>query len=140
MKRIVIKSAFAIVCIVAASVSCFKAYDQHNKNVAAANMLLAENVEALSDGDSWISNAWNSVTGAVSDWYNSKVYSARTVTVQVQTGANVSAGAPVYGIVINVGGNTSTTVTYQCNCCVNGTTFAHCSEIPNLCSSDKCRM
>lgn len=56
MKRIVVKSALAITCIVAASVSGFKAYEQHNKNVAAANMLLAENVEALSSGDaSWVS-------------------------------------------------------------------------------------
>ncbi len=47
MKRLVVKSAFAISCIVAASVSGFKAYEQHIKNVADANMLLAENVEAL---------------------------------------------------------------------------------------------
>ena len=51
MKKNVLKSAFAITCVVAASVSSFKAYDQHDKNVAAANMLLAENVEALSQGD-----------------------------------------------------------------------------------------
>lgn len=51
MKKIVLKSAFAIACVAAASVSGFKAYEQHNKNVAAANMLLAENVEALSSGD-----------------------------------------------------------------------------------------
>ena len=51
MKKSVFKSAFAIACVVAASVSGFKAYDQNNKNVAAANMLLAENVEALSAGD-----------------------------------------------------------------------------------------
>ena len=51
MKQKNVKTAFAIACVVAASVSSFKAYDQHNKNVAAANMLLAENVEALSAGD-----------------------------------------------------------------------------------------
>ena len=40
MKQKNVKTAFAIACVVAASVSSFKAYDQHNKNVAAANMLL----------------------------------------------------------------------------------------------------
>lgn len=53
MKKNFFKSAFAIACIAVASVSGFKAYDQHNKNVAATNMLLAENVEALSAGDGW---------------------------------------------------------------------------------------
>lgn len=62
MKKNVLKSAFAITCVVAASVSSFKAYDQHDKNVAAANMLLAENVEALSVGDSWAS--WASAAGS----------------------------------------------------------------------------
>ena len=51
MKKSVFKSAFAIACVVAASVSGFKAYEQRNKNVAAVNMLLAENVEALSQAD-----------------------------------------------------------------------------------------
>ena len=57
MKKKVIKSAFAIACIVAASVSGFKAYDQHDKN-AAANVLLAENVEALSAGDNFNLPGW----------------------------------------------------------------------------------
>lgn len=63
MKKSVLKSAFAITCIAAASVSGFKAYDQHDKNVAAANMLLAENVEALSVGDSWASAIGSFVAG-----------------------------------------------------------------------------
>ncbi len=52
MKKSVIKSAFAVVCVVAASMTGFKAYEQNN-NLSAANMLLAENVEALSqpEGD-----------------------------------------------------------------------------------------
>ena len=51
MKKNVLKSAFAITCVVAASMGGFKAYEQHNKNVATVNMLLAENVEALSQAD-----------------------------------------------------------------------------------------
>ncbi len=51
MKRLVVKSAFAISCIVAASVSGFKAYEQNNKNEAAVKLLLTENVEALSEPD-----------------------------------------------------------------------------------------
>ena len=140
MKKSVFKSAFAIACVVAASVSGFKAYDQHNKNVAAASMLLAENVEALSDGDSWYESAWNYVKNAYNDWYNSKVYAARLVTVTNQYGGNVSAGAPVYGVVIGAGGNASTTVSYQCNCCVNGNTYAHCDDIQNQCSKKICNM
>ena len=125
----------------------FKAYDQNNKNVAAANMLLAENVEALSDGDSWYESAWNSIKDAANsikdsakEWYDSKVYDARLMTVTTQNGGNASVGAPVYGIGVGVGGSTSTTVSYQCNCCVNGHTFAHCSEISNQCNSQICNM
>lgn len=57
MKKNLFKSAFAIACVAAASVSGFISYDQHNKNVAATSMLCKENVEALSDNDSWF---WSS--------------------------------------------------------------------------------
>lgn len=47
MKKNVIKTAFAAVCVVAAGVSGMKAYNVANQS--QTNMLLAENVEALSD-------------------------------------------------------------------------------------------
>lgn len=48
MKKNVIKTAIAAVCVVATGVSGMKAY---NANLSKANMLLEENVEALSLGD-----------------------------------------------------------------------------------------
>ena len=67
MKKNVLKSAFAIACVAAASVSGFISYDQHNKNIAAANMLCKENVEALSNNDSWFESL-------VSTMYEPKQY------------------------------------------------------------------
>ena len=49
MKKNVIKMAFAAVCVVAAGVSGMKAYNVANQS--EADMLFAENVEALSAGD-----------------------------------------------------------------------------------------
>ena len=49
MKRLVVKSAFAVVCVVAASMTGFKAYNAANQS--KTDMLLAENVEALTVGD-----------------------------------------------------------------------------------------
>ncbi len=49
MKKNVIKTAIAAVCVVAAGVSGMKAYNAANQS--EADMLLSENVEALSQGD-----------------------------------------------------------------------------------------
>lgn len=50
MKKNVIKMAIAAVCVVAAGMGGMKAYNAANHS--EADMLLAENVEALSSGDS----------------------------------------------------------------------------------------
>ena len=50
MKKNVIKTAVAAVCVVAAGVSGMKAYNVANQS--QADMLLAENVDAFSAGDS----------------------------------------------------------------------------------------
>lgn len=52
MKIKFVKAAFATACVVAAGMGCFKAYNASNQS--ESSMLLAENVEALSqeDGDS----------------------------------------------------------------------------------------
>ena len=49
MKKNVIKMAVAAVCVVAAGMGGMKAYNATNQS--EANMLLTENVEALSMGD-----------------------------------------------------------------------------------------
>ena len=49
MKKNVIKMAFAAVCVVAAGLSGMKAYNTANQS--EVDMLLTENVEALSSGD-----------------------------------------------------------------------------------------
>ena len=49
MKKNVIKTAIAAVCVVAAGMGGLKAYNAANQS--EANLLLAENVEALSAGD-----------------------------------------------------------------------------------------
>ena len=49
MKKNVIKTAIAAVCVVAAGFGGVKAYNAANQS--EADMLLAENVEALSSGD-----------------------------------------------------------------------------------------
>ena len=49
MKKNVIKMAVAAVCVVAAGISGMKAYNAANQS--EADMLLSENVEALSSGD-----------------------------------------------------------------------------------------
>ena len=98
MKKNVFKSAFAIACVVAASMGGFKAYDQHNKNVAAANLLFTENVEALSGPDAdlfkavvkngssvcgWLGAAWTcyEVYNAIDEHFGSH-YGWETETVK----------------------------------------------------------
>ncbi len=49
MKKNVIKTAIAAVCVVAAGISGMKAYNADNQSEAKA--LLSENIEALSAGD-----------------------------------------------------------------------------------------
>ncbi len=49
MKKNVIKTAIAAVCVVVASMGGMKAYNAANQS--EADMLLSENVEALSAGD-----------------------------------------------------------------------------------------
>ena len=49
MKTIILKAAFATACVVAAGMGGFKAYTASNQS--ESSMLLAENVEALSDND-----------------------------------------------------------------------------------------
>lgn len=49
MKKNVIKTAIAAVCVVAAGMGGMKAYNAANQS--ETDMLLAENVEALSSGD-----------------------------------------------------------------------------------------
>jgi len=49
MKKNVIKTAFAAVCVVAAGMGGMKAYNTANQS--EADLLLAENVEALTAGD-----------------------------------------------------------------------------------------
>ena len=52
MKKNSIRLAFAIACVVAAIVSGIKAYDASNQS--EADLLLTENVEALSQGEGTI--------------------------------------------------------------------------------------
>lgn len=49
MKKNLVKTMVAAVCVVAAGMGGFKAYNAANQS--EADMLLAENVEALSSGD-----------------------------------------------------------------------------------------
>lgn len=48
MKKNVFKTAFAAICVVAAGMGAFKTYDKYNDSLAVADVLLADNVEALS--------------------------------------------------------------------------------------------
>lgn len=49
MKKNVMKTVVAVVCVIAAGIGSFKAYNTANQS--EADLLLAENVEALSDPD-----------------------------------------------------------------------------------------
>ena len=51
MKKNVIKTAIAVVCVVAAGVGGMNAYNAASQS--EANVLLSENVEALSAGDAY---------------------------------------------------------------------------------------
>lgn len=76
MKKI-LKTTFATVCVAVACIGAFNAYDEQNKNIATSEVLLAENVEALSSGDIWESvisglvSGWSSLFGGGSSekWY-----------------------------------------------------------------------
>ena len=57
MKKNVIKTAIAAVCVVAAGMGGMKAYNAANHS--EADMLLAENVEALSSGECRYGCFWN---------------------------------------------------------------------------------
>ena len=69
MKKNVIKMAFAAVCVVAAGVSGMKAYNAANQS--EADMLLSENVEALSNGDYKLSGPCLPAPGWIC-WLNSQ--------------------------------------------------------------------
>ena len=78
MKKNVIKMAVAAVCVVAAGMGGMKAYNAANQ--AETNMLLTENVEALSAGDGgiqcygthcvcyWINPPYSWIDGSRSQW------------------------------------------------------------------------
>lgn len=67
MKKNVIKTAIAAVCVVAAGFGGVKAYNAANQS--EADMLLAENAEALSAGEGapWFDCPY---TGGECRWYN----------------------------------------------------------------------
>ena len=67
MKKKLFKTAFATVCVVAAGMGCFKAYTASNQS--ESSMLLAENVEALSqsDGDKDVSGYTNRAWAKILD-------------------------------------------------------------------------
>ncbi len=58
MKKNFIKTAFAVVCVVAAGIGGYKAYSAANQS--ETNQLLTENVEALSQSE--IINTWCKVS------------------------------------------------------------------------------
>lgn len=62
MKKNVIKMAFAAVCVVAAGMGGMKAYNTANQS--EADLLLAENVEALSAGD----GGWGAIVKKACGW------------------------------------------------------------------------
>lgn len=68
MKKNVIKMTFAAVCVVAAGMGGMKAYNAANQS--ETNLLLSENVEALSSGDmsDWSNNGNCNIPGGIC-WY-----------------------------------------------------------------------
>lgn len=81
MKIFNVKTAIAVVCVVAASFGGMKAYN--NVNQSEADMLLAENVEALSSGDDY-SGDWCYLFGCYGDDTGCNYYES------VQQSKNVS--------------------------------------------------
>ena len=72
MKKNVIKMAVAVVCVVAAGMGGMKTYNAANQS--EADMLLSENVEALSAGDcritciswsNWCETPWGTLSGFI---------------------------------------------------------------------------
>ena len=76
-----IKTAFVAVCVVAAGMGVWKAYNVPNQS--EADMLLAENVEALSSGDDY-SGDWCYLFGCYGDDTGCNYYES------VQQSKNVS--------------------------------------------------
>lgn len=70
-----VKTAFAAVCVAVAGIGAFNAYDEQSKNLATSDVLLAENVEALSAGDGWgwLGDLVGGLLGGSSDkWYRAQ--------------------------------------------------------------------
>lgn len=128
MKKNVIKTTFAAVCVIGAGMGGLKAYNAANQS--EADMLLSENIDALSAGDA--SNDY--------DYVYPKVKDARPVEMETSETHRIKAEAGVPGLgkkLVKIGGEYYYEWTvkkkYHCNDCVKGNTYRWCSDIPNRC-------
>ena len=115
MKKKLIKATLSVVCISAAVFGSWKTYSTYNVNTNNAELLLLEDVEALSDFD--ISGWLNNITRPI-EYYNQKTWIKKTVEctiTETETSGSIDAELTVgyKGIAsATIGGNTgSTTIT-----------------------------
>ncbi|MDO4958339.1 MAG: hypothetical protein Q4E68_03660 [Prevotellaceae bacterium] len=149
MKKNVMKTMLAAVCVVAAGMGSFKAY-----NAAAqseTDMLLAENVEALSETESGGKNTKTSKTPKTttdSSKSQKNIYGWFTKTIKdeskTKVGGSVTVGkdkngkgkgknvASLFGINVSVDASYEHTHTesYNCNECCGGDQIDSCDKVP----------
>lgn len=153
MKKNVIKTTVAAVCVVAAGMGGFKAY-----NAAAqseTDMLLAENVEALSETEFGGKNTKTSKTPKTttdSSESQKNIYGWFTKTIKdeskAKVGGSVTVGkdkngkgkgknvasnlASLFGINVSLDGEYEHTHTesYNCNECCGGDKIDSCDKVP----------
>lgn len=93
MKKKLIKTTLSVVCISAAVFGSWKAYSTYNVNANNAELLLLEDVEALSDIDisAWFANITRPI-----EYYNQKTWRMETVECTIEeTETSGSIGAEV---------------------------------------------
>lgn len=84
------KTMVAVVCVAAAGMGGFKAYNAANQS--EADMLLAENVEALSSGDNGNYDEWEAYKTIVCPWQTNRPSCNINVTWHGETRTLYRAG------------------------------------------------
>ena len=126
-----IKVTMLVAAVALAGGGTWKAYDYSESHKQS---LMAYNVEAKAGV--W-EDFWNTLTNPVEafmEWYDSKIYGKQEVYVTKTIKAGVNVGFS-YQILkrFEVDCVSYIEIRFKCNMCVNGNSYAHCDEIPNLC-------
>lgn len=127
MNKKVIKTTVAAVCVVAAGMGGLKAYNAANQS--EADLLLAENVEALSSGDRDANLEEPEREKTIKAVQDKK-------KIKIKLRGKASAGAKILGY-ITINGEVMCEYEEEreihCNTCTTGKVYYDCKDVPDHC-------